>query len=95
MGITARWTNEKRNKLMLETSTDFKRCKNVENVVPPKSFPEPVYVTRPMLPDIHAVRERVEAIWASEWLTNHVAKHNALQALLQTRLLRQRLTQWR
>jgi dTDP-4-amino-4,6-dideoxygalactose transaminase len=55
-------------------------------MVPPKSFTEPVYVTRPILPDMNAVRRELEAIWASKWLTNHGAKHNALQTSLQTTL---------
>jgi dTDP-4-amino-4,6-dideoxygalactose transaminase len=52
----------------------------------PKPFPEPVYVTRPMLPDMDAVRLELEEIWKSKWLTNHGSKHNALQMSLRTAL---------
>ena len=34
-------------------------------------FDEPIYVTRPFLPDLKEVYHELEKIWASKWLTNN------------------------
>ena len=52
----------------------------------PRPFCDPVYVTRPILPDMDAVRRELEQIWESKWLTNHGSKHNALQTCLEMTL---------
>lgn len=50
------------------------------SVIPP--FDKPIYVTRPLLPPIAALTERLEAIWAAQWLTNAGEQHEALQRAL-------------
>lgn len=44
-----------------------------------KSFSTPLYVTRPLLPDISAITEKLQEIWASQWLTNNGKQHQALE----------------
>lgn len=51
-----------------------------------KPFDSPIFVTRPILPDLNAVHEKLEAIWASQWLTNHGHFHNELEARLEQEL---------
>lgn len=50
---------------------------------PPTPFDAPVYVTRPMLPDMESFRPHLDDIWSSGWLTNNGDKHQALEARLQ------------
>lgn len=45
-------------------------------------FPEPIYVTRPVLPDLHTFTEALRAIWESRWLTNVGPQHCSLEARL-------------
>ena len=46
-------------------------------------FDEPIYVTRPILPDLDKVTEKLKAIWQSKWLTNHGDMHCEFEKLLQ------------
>ncbi len=46
-------------------------------------FPAPVYITRPLLPDLKAFSERLEEVWASKWLTNNGPQHQLLEQKLQ------------
>jgi len=48
----------------------------------PAPFAQPVYVTRPLLPDLAAFTRRLEAVWDSAWLTNGGPQHQALEAAL-------------
>lgn len=41
-----------------------------------------IYVTQPMLPNLEDFNSHLEDIWESKWLTNHGAKHNALEEKL-------------
>ncbi|MEW5946702.1 MAG: DegT/DnrJ/EryC1/StrS family aminotransferase [bacterium] len=41
----------------------------------PEAFEEPVYVTRPILPDLRAFTARLERIWETRWFTNKGALH--------------------
>ncbi|ANU22550.1 DegT/DnrJ/EryC1/StrS family aminotransferase [Planococcus donghaensis] len=43
-----------------------------------KAFEQPIYVTRPLLPNIEAVTERMKKVWDSKQLTNFGAQHNEL-----------------
>jgi len=52
----------------------------------PKPFPEPVYVTRPLLPPLAAVMARLEAVWRTQQLTNIGAQHDRLEAALRDHL---------
>jgi dTDP-4-amino-4,6-dideoxygalactose transaminase len=48
----------------------------------PKPFERPVYVTRPLLPDLEAFSSHLADIWDSGWLSNSGAKHQELEAAL-------------
>ncbi|MGA2159067.1 MAG: DegT/DnrJ/EryC1/StrS family aminotransferase [Dehalococcoidia bacterium] len=44
-----------------------------------KPFKEPIYVTRPLLPDLKEFNKELEEIWASKWLSNNGPKHQKLE----------------
>ena len=50
--------------------------------VPPVAFDEPVYVTRPLFPDLRAYVSALEGIWRRRWLTNKGQLHDALEQAL-------------
>ncbi len=50
----------------------------VEKISP---FPEPVYFSRPILPDLNELSDRLEEVWRSQWFTNKGAKQK-LQKIL-------------
>lgn len=43
-------------------------------------FSEPIYVTRPLMPDLELVTEKLKEVWESQWLSNGGAQHRALEA---------------
>lgn len=43
------------------------------------SFKEPIYVTRPLLPDLDAVHAELEEVWENKILTNGGPKHQELE----------------
>ena len=45
----------------------------------PKSFSEPIYVTRPFLPDLSKFSEALEPVWDAQWLTNNGQQHQKLE----------------
>lgn len=45
-------------------------------------FDDPIYVTRPLLPDLGKVVARLEQVWESRWLTNAGAQHEQLEEAL-------------
>ena len=47
-----------------------------------KAFEQPIYVTRPLLPDITDVTERIKKVWDSKQLTNFGAQHDELSKQL-------------
>lgn len=49
---------------------------------PPGGFPEPVYVTRPMLPPLDEFTTELRQIWQSAWLTNGAHYHETLERRL-------------
>jgi dTDP-4-amino-4,6-dideoxygalactose transaminase len=49
-------------------------------------FPEPIHVTRPLLPPLDRVSARLAQVWDSKWLTNGGPQHEALEAALRRRL---------
>jgi dTDP-4-amino-4,6-dideoxygalactose transaminase len=49
-------------------------------------FKEPIFVTRPLLPEINEVGKKLNQIWESKWLTNMGEQHNQLEAKLKERL---------
>ncbi len=44
-----------------------------------KRFNHPIYVTRPLLPAINEVMEKLEQIWETKWLTNKGKQHEKLE----------------
>jgi dTDP-4-amino-4,6-dideoxygalactose transaminase len=49
-----------------------------------RPFVDPVYVTRPLLPDLSAFTERLKDIWDSRWLTNNGEQHKLLEDRLRS-----------
>jgi dTDP-4-amino-4,6-dideoxygalactose transaminase len=52
----------------------------------PAAFASPVYVTRPLLPPLPALMERLREVWDSRQLTNIGAQHERLETALRTHL---------
>lgn len=46
-------------------------------------FRRPIFVTRPLLPDVNDVFAQIKEIWGSKCLTNQGVKHNMLESRLQ------------
>lgn len=49
-------------------------------------FPQPIHITRPLLPDLDRFRERLEAIWEAQWLSNNGQQHRILEERLRAAL---------
>lgn len=45
-------------------------------------FNNPIYVTRPLLPNLDIIYTQLEDIWESKWLTNNGPKHKELEVKL-------------
>ncbi|KKQ71356.1 MAG: aminotransferase [Candidatus Peregrinibacteria bacterium GW2011_GWC2_39_14] len=45
-------------------------------------FKKPIYITKPLLPDLKNVNEKLKEIWDSGWLTNFGAQHALLEKKL-------------
>lgn len=43
---------------------------------------EPIYITRPLLPNLQNVYKRLDEVWESKWLTNNGPQHNFLESEL-------------
>ena len=48
----------------------------------PRAFEQPVYVTRPLLPDLQSYVAALRGIWERKWLTNKGRLHDALEEAL-------------
>lgn len=48
----------------------------------PTKFPEPVLVTRPLLPNLDSVQRKLAEVWDSRWITNHGRQHTLLEERL-------------
>ena len=44
-----------------------------------KPFSEPIYITRPILPDLNELTEKLREIWDAQWLTNNGPQHKLLE----------------
>lgn len=44
-----------------------------------RPFPEPIYVTRPLLPPVEEVTAKLTEIWSTQWLTNNGTQHELLE----------------
>lgn len=51
-----------------------------------EAFKKPIYVTRPVLPDLNEVQAKLKDIWDSQWLTNCGPQHRLLEKALTDRL---------
>jgi len=51
-----------------------------QNIEP---FAEPIFVTRPIVPDLDKYRERLESVWEKKWFTNNGEQHQILERKLQ------------
>ncbi|QEE16065.1 DegT/DnrJ/EryC1/StrS family aminotransferase [Promethearchaeum syntrophicum] len=49
-------------------------------------FKEPIYITRPLLPDLGIIQENLKEVWESKWLTNNGPRHKKLEKDLKTYL---------
>ncbi len=47
-----------------------------------KPFGQPIYVTRPLLPDLDQVKEKLKEVWDSQWLTNNGPQHQLFEKKL-------------
>lgn len=45
-----------------------------------EKFASPIYVTRPLMPDLDQVTEKLKVVWEAQWLSNGGAQHKALEA---------------
>ena len=52
----------------------------------PADFAEPIYVTKPLLPDLDQYHAHLRDIWQTAWLSNVGSKHRALEAALREHL---------
>ena len=61
---------------------DFAKKKQDAVSWAPKALEEPIFVTRPRMPEKQAFMEAVDILWKSKWLTNNGAFHRELEARL-------------
>ncbi len=47
------------------------------------SFKKPIYITRPVLPDLKEITKKLEEIWESKWLTNNGPQHQIFEEKIQ------------
>lgn len=55
------------------------RVNNSKSLLP---FEKPIYVTRPILPDLSEFSEKLKEVWDSQWLTNNGPQHRLLERKL-------------
>lgn len=49
-------------------------------------FDEPIYVTRPILPPLDVLQEKLAEVWRSQWLTNGGRQHDELEEAIRSHL---------
>lgn len=42
-------------------------------------FQQPIFITRPLLPDLHELTKKLQEVWDSQWLTNNGNQHILLE----------------
>ena len=52
----------------------------------PTPFPEPIFITRPILPAVNLMTCKIQQIWESKKLTNRGEQHHLLQKRLEQHL---------
>jgi dTDP-4-amino-4,6-dideoxygalactose transaminase len=55
----------------------------MRNITP---FKKPLYVSRPLLPDLTSMQEKLKEVWDSQWLTNNGAQHALFEKKIKTML---------
>lgn len=45
-------------------------------------FEKPIYITRPLLPDLNEVKKKLQEVWDSQWLTNNGPQHQLFEGKL-------------
>lgn len=50
----------------------------------PKPFSRPIYITRPILPDLNQFKDQLKQVWQNQWLTNNGLQHQQLEKKLQS-----------
>lgn len=50
----------------------------------PKPFSQPIYITRPILPDLNQYKDQLEQVWQNQWLTNNGPQHQQLEKKLRS-----------
>ncbi|HAO93570.1 MAG: aminotransferase [Deltaproteobacteria bacterium GWB2_55_19] len=51
-----------------------------------KSFSEPIHITRPLLPDLNKITEKLREIWKAQWLTNNGPQHSFFESKIKETL---------
>jgi dTDP-4-amino-4,6-dideoxygalactose transaminase len=49
-------------------------------------FEKPLYISRPLLPDLSKMQEKLQEVWDSQWLTNSGAQHQLFENKIKTML---------
>ena len=44
--------------------------KQINSIISQYTLPEPIFVTRPRMPELSSYQKSLEKIWESRWLTN-------------------------
>lgn len=50
----------------------------------PKPFSRPIYITRPILPDLNQFKDQLKQVWQNQWLTNNGLQHQQLEKKLRS-----------
>ena len=58
------------------------RSEQIESLLVKHRLPDPVYVTRPTMPELSAYNAYLEEIWSSRWLTNDGRFHSEFETKL-------------
>lgn len=51
-----------------------------------KPFIQPIYITRPLLPDLNELTKKLQEVWDSQWLTNNGNQHILLEKKIKEQL---------
>jgi len=49
-----------------------------------RPFSRPIYITRPILPDLNQFKDQLEQVWQNQWLTNNGLQHQQLEKKLRS-----------
>lgn len=48
-----------------------------------RAYPEPLYISRPLLPELDVFQEKLREVWGSGWLTNNGPQHQVFERKVQ------------